>query len=91
VHRCGRTARASRSGTAITLMKGGQSSLFYRMRNLIQESQRVQTMNVNKNIISNVMDVYRLCIKALREVLEAETNGEIGHRESISSYLPDDS
>ena len=89
VHRCGRTARASRNGTAITLMKGGQSSLFYRMRNLIQESQLVQTMNVNKNIISNAMNAYRLCIKALREVLDAEANGEVGHRESISSFLPD--
>ena len=89
VHRCGRTARASRNGTAITLMKGGQNSLFYRMRNLIQESQRVQTMNVNKNIMSNAIDVYRLCIKALREVLDGEANGEIGHRESISRYLPD--
>ena len=46
-------------------------------------------MLVNKNVISNALHVYRLCIKALREVLGAEANGEIGHRESISSYLPD--
>jgi ATP-dependent RNA helicase DDX51/DBP6 len=88
VHRCGRTARASRKGAAISLLKGGQVGLFHRMRNLVQASDRVRTMQVKKDLVANALPKYRLCIQALREVLDAEANGEIGHRASVSDYVP---
>jgi ATP-dependent RNA helicase DDX51/DBP6 len=89
VHRCGRTARASRKGEAISLLKGGQVGLFHRMRSLVQASDRVQTIALKKNLVANASPTYRLCIQALREVLDAEANGEIGHRASVADYIPD--
>jgi superfamily II DNA/RNA helicase len=87
VHRCGRTARASRKGAAISLLKGGQVSLFFRMRRLIQLSERVQAMPVKKNLVRDAVDVYRQSIKALRDVLDAEENGELGNTETLEDYV----
>lgn len=89
VHRCGRTARASRNGDAISLLKGGQVSLFFRMRRLIQAAERVQPMPVKKNLVRDAVEVYRHCIKALRDVLDAEENGELGHAETLVEYIPE--
>lgn len=90
VHRCGRTARASRKGTAITLLKGGQMSLFFRMRRLILAHERVESMPVKKNLVRDAVDLYyKHCVKALRDVLDAEGNGELGHTASLEDYLPE--
>jgi len=99
LHRCGRTARGSRRGTAISLLKGGQVSLFRRMRQLIQgsasssssSSDRIRPMSVKKNLIRDMAGaVYRQCIQALRDILDAEENGELGHMEPIpDEYMPE--
>jgi ATP-dependent RNA helicase DDX51/DBP6 len=89
VHRCGRTARASRTGTAISLLKGGQVSLFFRMRRLIQASERVQPMPVKKHLLYDALKVYKSCVQALRDVLDAEENGEITHTNDLVEYIPD--
>ena len=89
LHRCGRTARASHEGAAISLLKGGQVSLFRRMRHLIQEPDRVQPFAVKKNLIRDAVGVYRPCVKALRDILDAEENGELGHVETVDDYVPE--
>ena len=99
LHRCGRTARGSRRGTAISLLKGGQVSLFRRMRQLIQgsasssssSSDHIRPMSVKKNLIRDMAGaVYRQCIQALRDILDAEENGELGHTEPIpDEYMPE--
>jgi len=89
VHRCGRTARGSKHGTAISLLKGGQKSLFQRMRRLIQAPDRIQPRAVQKQLVRDAFRVYRPCMKALRDVLDAEENGELSHTDALDDYVPD--
>jgi len=87
LHRCGRTARGSREGTAISLLKGGQVSLFRRMRHLIQQPDRIQALAVKKSLVRDAVGTYRPCMQALRVVLDAEENGALGHSDTIDDYL----
>ncbi|KAL3816182.1 hypothetical protein ACHAXA_007300 [Cyclostephanos tholiformis] len=76
VHRCGRTARAGRSGKAISVLKGGQVSQFRKMRNLI-DGGSVLTESVKKDLIKAVLPAYKACVMALKRVIDAEENGDI--------------
>jgi ATP-dependent RNA helicase DDX51/DBP6 len=87
VHRCGRTARASRKGTAISLLKGGQVDQFSKMRRLIQAPERVKSTGVKKNLVRDYVNMYRHCINALKDVLEAEENGELGHTDTLTDHF----
>jgi ATP-dependent RNA helicase DDX51/DBP6 len=91
LHRCGRAARAGRTGTATTLLKGaGQAGAFVRMRNAIQNPESMQSKVIPTSFVrENVVAAYRHSVKALKEVLEAEANGDLGYTESLnSSFLP---
>jgi ATP-dependent RNA helicase DDX51/DBP6 len=81
VHRCGRTSRAGKKGTAISLLKGGQVGQFKKMRGLIHAPQSVKPMGVQKALVRDVAPHYRNCIRALKDVLEAEDNNELKHND----------
>lgn len=81
VHRCGRTARAGKRGAAISLLKGGQVRQFTRMRQLIHDPDKLQSMGVKKSLVRDAIPKYRLCVRALREVLDAEESGELSRTE----------
>lgn len=89
MHRCGRTARGSKQGTAISLLKGGQKMVFQRMRRLIQAPDRIQPRAVQKQLVQDAFRVYRPCMKALRDVLDAEENGELSHTDELTGYVPE--
>ena len=74
VHRCGRTARAGRSGRAVTIMKGGQITKFMKMRALIDNPNNVNDTGVKKDLVKNAVPIYKKCVRALRRILDAEEN-----------------
>ena len=86
--------RAGKSGVAISLLKSGQLAAFNRMRRQIQhpnnrvsadESILVPSMGISKSRVRRLVPIYRRCIGALRDVLEAEENGELKRNEQLSS------
>jgi ATP-dependent RNA helicase DDX51/DBP6 len=85
VHRCGRTARAGREGTAISVLKGGQISYFRRMRELIEGPDRVNAMPVKKELAKGVLPHFKKCVRVLRDVIESETNGTLNAFDPIPS------
>lgn len=84
LHRCGRTARAGKPGVAISLLKGGQVGQFFKLRQLIFGAEKVTRMKVKKSLVRNIVSKYPKCVAALRDVIDAEQNGELGRSEALS-------
>jgi ATP-dependent RNA helicase DDX51/DBP6 len=90
VHRCGRTARAGKKGAAISLLKGGQVVQFAKMRQLIQAPDNVQSKGIQKHLVRDAVPKYRQSVQALKDVLDAEENGELSNTEVLSQdYMPE--
>lgn len=86
-HRCGRTARAGKEGVAITLLKGGQTGQFAKVRQLIDFPERIQSMGVKKSLVKGILSVYKSCLKKLAEVVAAENDGELRPTDAIPTEL----
>ena len=86
VHRCGRTARAGKEGTAISLLKGGQISQFSRMRQLIDNPANVSELKVKKSLVKNVVPVYKVCLKKLASIVSAEEEGDLNPTDAIPDH-----
>ncbi|KAL7483122.1 hypothetical protein ACHAW6_008778 [Cyclotella cf. meneghiniana] len=88
VHRCGRTARAGRKGTAISVLKGGQVAKFRKMRQLIDGGE-VQPTGIKKDLVKNVVSTYKKCVQALKVVIEDEESEKLRPCDSldVSTYL----
>lgn len=87
VHRCGRTARAGAEGSAISLLKGGQRSQFTKMRHLVDDPERVQSMGVKKGLVKGVVGVYKKCLKRLADVVSAEQSLDFKQTDPIPAHM----
>jgi len=85
IHRCGRTGRAGKSGKSVTLLRNDQVAQFRKMRRSALDPERVSTTNVDKGLARSIIAVYRSCLSALRELLEAESHGELGKFDPLPS------
>jgi len=65
------------------LLKGGQQHQFHKMRNLIDDPERVQSMAVKKNLVKSVVAVYKPCLKALADVIAAEQSSDLRQTDDI--------
>lgn len=77
IHRCGRTARANRSGKAVTILKRGQIGSFMKMRKLIESPENVKEDKVRKDLVQSVLPLYKSCLRKLKDVMKAEAEEEI--------------
>lgn len=79
VHRCGRTARAGKSGRALSLLKGkGQMGTFQKLRSLIGNPEKVQTLQCDTKLITQgVLLEYKKALGRLSQILASESEGEL--------------
>ena len=83
----GRTARAGKSGTSITILRKEQIGKFKGMRQSVLAPEKVDHWVVDKGLARTIVPMYRQCLFSLREVLEAEEHRELSQTETIPSYF----
>ena len=84
------SARAGKSGEAISLLKGsGQVGLFSKLRRLIDFPERVSTCKVKTSLIRSAVPLYRGCVGSLKELITAEKEGDLSPMDmDIEEWLP---
>eukprot|EP00953_Heterococcus_sp_UTEX-ZZ885_P000446 765-Heterococcus_DN1.PRE.1 len=90
VHRVGRTARAGKPGTAITLLKQGQEGQFLSMRRKVDSSTSAQPLR-SRPEYSDLIPRYRRCLGQLEGLLAAEKNGELNSAAAVDALSSDSS
>jgi ATP-dependent RNA helicase DDX51/DBP6 len=72
IHRCGRTARAGRTGTAFTLLAAKEVRHFREMLNKIEGGKKVKKFKVEKTLVEENQEKYSVALQLLKKTLEEE-------------------
>jgi ATP-dependent RNA helicase DDX51/DBP6 len=82
IHRVGRTARAGRHGTSVTLVKHGQMKAMLRMLQKAENNQ-LKPYPLDQNHMKTIVPVYTKCLQQLKKTIEAEKTGKLQATSSL--------
>ena len=88
IHRVGRTARAGREGTCVTLVKKGQLKGLQRML-AKAKTKGVQRLPLDANLMKTMARRYSKALLALKGVLADEDGGRLGPYATIEAIKDD--
>lgn len=83
VHRVGRTARAGRAGTAITLLQRREVRYFKKMISTADATVSNYSTKNHEEVINPYINVYQRCLYVLQKVLADETAGNIANNKPV--------
>ncbi|CAK4070528.1 unnamed protein product [Aphanomyces euteiches] len=87
IHRVGRTARAGRSGRAVTLVKRGQTKGLYRMLAKANKTE-LPTCPIDTEHMKTIVPRYTACLASLKETLAKEKAGHLALTTKVSLKRP---
>ena len=86
IHRVGRTARAGRTGTCITLVKHGQLRGLFRLLRKATTNP-MQPLEISQSTFSEILPTYKRCLGQLKSVLATEQRGKLSCSIPVSKKL----
>lgn len=72
VHRCGRTARANKSGSAFTIATREESGTFLEMLEKVERGDKLKSLDIEKSTLKELSPKYQQALQHLKETIATE-------------------